>query len=416
MAIKMDAEWRTMSLESALKARLSRIAQDGFRVADETEVWPLAVRMMECLGSTDPELRDTLIYRTLRSWSGSYLDTRRLDALLHIALDDAHLTLGLGEPESDAVFMRSFSSLAVALCVAQHRARPYLTVEAVHEAHRRIVANLRRERDLRGYVPGKGWADAVCHGADALDELALCPELGEQGLVDTLQVVRETVLGAPVVFVDEEDERLVTAVLSTVQRGVLSKAVLSQWTLAFAAVGPDLTYREWFWLRANIKRFLRSLYFGSRYRGMADWFEPLLGETLRQISESAYERPPAGPSGGAKTGQTFDEDVEEDEREDQDRDRPEEPLLQRLPGVGDDGQQVVHVARQGERERLPADDDVPAHHEDAEQDQGDAGHGPLDAQPRDEQQDERHEVADAVLQHEHLPELVAVDRAFHDVP
>ena len=125
-----------MSLESALKERLSGIAQDGFRVADETEVWPLAVRMMECLGSTDPELRDTLIYRTLRSWSGSYLDTRRLDALLRIALDDEHLTLGLGEPESDAVFMRSFSSLVVALCVAQHRARPYLTVEGVHEAHR----------------------------------------------------------------------------------------------------------------------------------------------------------------------------------------------------------------------------------------------------------------------------------------
>ena len=263
-------------------------------MVDEAEVWPLAVRMMECLGSTDPELRDTLIYGTLRSWSESCLDTRQLDTLLNIALDEEHLTLGLGEQDSDSVFMRSFSSLAVALFVAQHRARPYLTVEGVHETHRRVVTYLRRERDLRGYVEGKGWADAVSHGADALDELALCPELGRQDLLDTLRVVRETVVGAPVVFVDEEDERLVTPVLSTVQRGILGKADISQWTLAFAAVEAAPTYREWFWRRTNIKRFLRSLYFRSRYEGMADWFEPLLGETLQRISDSAYERPLTG--------------------------------------------------------------------------------------------------------------------------
>lgn len=278
-----------MSAESDLKERLSAIARDGYRVADETEVWPLIVRMMACLGSTDAELRDGLIYRTLARWAEWYLDPGQLAALLDVALDGDHLTLGLGAREADSVFMRAFSCLAVAVFMDQHRARPYLSAERVQDVNRAMVAYLSAERDERGWVPGKGWADAVSHAADALDELALCPELGEADLLETLRVIRETVARAEAVFPGEEDERLVTAVLSAVRRGALTRQSISAWILDFASVAPADTYEEWFRRRANVKRFLRSLYFRARYEGMAEWFEPELGETLRRISESTFE-------------------------------------------------------------------------------------------------------------------------------
>ncbi len=277
-----------MSVETELKERLSAIAGDGHRAADEAEVWPLAVQMMDCLGSTDPELRDGLIYQTLARWSEWYLDTSQLDALLDVALAADHLTLDVGEREGDAVFMRAFSSLAVAIFVGQHRARPYLGAERVHEVNRTMLAYLSRERDARGWVPGKGWADAVSHAADALDELAQCPELGEADLLETLRVIRETVVRAEAVFPGEEDERLVTAVVSAVRRGVLTRESIAAWILDFAALEAVATYHEWFWRRANVKRFLRSLFFRSQYEGMAEWFEPALGETLRLISESPF--------------------------------------------------------------------------------------------------------------------------------
>ena len=277
-----------MSVETELKERLSAIAGDGHRAADEAEVWPLAVQMMDCLGSTDPELRDGLIYQTLARWSEWYLDTAQLDALLAVALAADHLTLDLGEQEGDAVFMRAFSSLAVAIFVGQHRARPYLGAERVHEVHRMMLAYLSRERDARGWVPGKGWADAVSHAADALDELAQCPELGEADLLETLQAIRETVVRTEAVFPGEEDERLVTAVVSAVRRGVLTRESIAAWILDFAALEAVGTYHEWFRRRANVKRFLRSLFFRSQYEGMAEWFEPALGETLQQISESPF--------------------------------------------------------------------------------------------------------------------------------
>ena len=41
----------------------------------------------------------------------------------------------------------------------------------------RIATWFLRERDLRGFVPGKGWAHAIAHGADALGALGESPHL-----------------------------------------------------------------------------------------------------------------------------------------------------------------------------------------------------------------------------------------------
>ncbi len=273
-----------MSVENALKERLSRIAQNDYHVSDETEVWPLAVQMMHFLGSTDPELRDILIYSTLDRWTELYFDSQRLGMLLNTVLDDEHLFHGLGEQETDSVFMRSFSSLTIASCVARHRTHPFLTAQAVDETHCRMLSYLARERDIRGLVADKGWAHAIAHAADALAELALCPELAAGSLLDMLRVIRETVVSAAVVFADEEDERLVSPVLGIVGREVLTQADIAEWLTGFASFELPPTWPEWVRKKTNIKHFMRSLYFRSLYRGVVELFEPALSQTLEDIS------------------------------------------------------------------------------------------------------------------------------------
>lgn len=258
---------------------------------DGAEVWPLAVQMMHSLGSTDPVLRDKLINRVLGRWTELYFDSQQLASLLNITLDEQHLFHGLGEQETDSVFMRSFSSLAIASFIARHRARPFLTAQAVNETLQKISSYLPRERDLRGYVTDKGWAHAVAHAADALDELCLCPEVGEESLVDMLRVTRETIVGASVVFVDDEDERLVTAVLSAVQRQVLTKADITRWISSLVSFELPPTYQEWLRKRTNIKHFMRSLHFRLLYQGAIELFEPVLGQSLKEISDRRI--PPA---------------------------------------------------------------------------------------------------------------------------
>jgi len=274
-----------VSAENSLKERLLSIAQNNYQVLDGAEVWPLTVQMMHSLGSTDPVLRDKLINRVLGRWTELYFDSQQLASLLNITLDEQHLFHGLGEQETDSVFMRSFSSLAIASFIARHRARPFLTAQAVNEILQKMSSYLPRERDLRGYVTDKGWAHAVAHAADALDELSLCPEVGEESLVDMLRVMRETIVGASVVFVDDEDERLVTAVLSAVQRQVLTKADITRWISSLVSFELPPTYQEWLRKRTNIKHFMRSLYFRLLYQGAIELFEPVLGQTLKEISD-----------------------------------------------------------------------------------------------------------------------------------
>ena len=273
-----------MSVDNTLKERLSRIAQNDYHVLDETEVWPLAVQMMHSLGSVDPELRDTLIFNTLCEWTKLYFDAQQLGILLNTALDDEHLFHGLGERETDTVFMRSYSSLAIAVFVRQHPKHPFLTAQEVDETHRKFLSYLSQERDLRGQVADKGWAHAIAHAADALNRLVQCSELGKESQLDTLRVIRETIVGASVVFADEEDERLVNPVLSVLQRQVLAKVDIEQWISGFASFELPPTWPEWIRKKTNIKHFMRSLYFRSLYLGVLESFEPALGQSLQEMS------------------------------------------------------------------------------------------------------------------------------------
>ena len=161
-----------------------------------------------------------------------------------------------------------------------------MTAQAVDETNRKMLSYLSQERDLRGHVADKGWSHAAAHAADALNRLAQCPELGKESLLDTLRVIRETVVNACDVFIYGEDERLVRPVLSAIQRQVLDKADIAQWISSFASFELTPTLPEWLRRRTNVKHFMRSLYFRSLYQKVIEWFEPALGQTLQEISES----------------------------------------------------------------------------------------------------------------------------------
>lgn len=169
-----------MLTESELKAQLSAIAATEYRASIGVDAGSLTLDMLTHLGSIDAELRDRLIYTTFVKWAraGLYAPDR-YRALLNSLLDDRHLFHGLGERDTDTVFMRSFSALLCVWSVYHHRQQPYLAREEVLAAFDRVLDYFSREVDLRGYVEGKGWAHAVAHTADLLDEFAQCEEIDQ---------------------------------------------------------------------------------------------------------------------------------------------------------------------------------------------------------------------------------------------
>jgi hypothetical protein len=271
-----------MLTENELKQQLHAIAANEYRVPENGDCGQLTQAMLIHIGSIDPVLRDDLIYRTFVKWSraGLYNNSQHR-SLLNTALDSEHLFFHLGERDTDSVFTRSFSALLGVLPIYHHRQHPFLTPDEVCSTLNQVLDYFARERDLRGFVEGKGWADAVSHTADLLDELALCEELQRTDLLRILEAICLKATTSETIYSAEEDERLAFATLSLLSRELLIERDVEPWIKNFA---PVERVGEWRNRHLNVKNFLRSLYFQARYRHIAEWICAPIDETLYAIT------------------------------------------------------------------------------------------------------------------------------------
>ena len=152
-----------------------QVQKAGFEVPSDRPLDELTAELTAMLGSTRPEVRDGTAFPALATWiaNGVYDD-------LLAGLGDgmvAGLSVGLGEDGTDSVFRRSFSALILGACIERDNERHLLPGAKILEWGDRAATWFLTERDTRGYVPEKGWAHAVAHGADTLGALAESPHL-----------------------------------------------------------------------------------------------------------------------------------------------------------------------------------------------------------------------------------------------
>ena len=238
-----------------------RVVAEGHKVPEDRPLADLTAELTTMLGDVDPYRRDEIAYPTLATWvsEGVY------DDLLG-GLGDGMatgLTVGIGEDGTDTVFRRSFSALVLAECVDRANVVPTLADEMVLRWGDRIAGWLVREQDLRGFVPGKGWAHAVALGADAVGTLAEHHAMGRLELTVLLDVVADRLL-APTTyrFLHGEDDRLATATMRVLRRDVLPLEVLEPWIARLAgAATPDLeSDDDPFQRSGNVQAYLRALH------------------------------------------------------------------------------------------------------------------------------------------------------------
>lgn len=237
-----------------------QVQQNDFVVPSELPLAELTAELTAMLGAPDPRQRDNLAYPTLATWvsRGVYDD-------LLPGLGDgmaAGLQVGLGESGTDTVFRRSFSALVLAECVARDNVRPLVLGGKILQWGDALATWLLREQDLRGFVPGRGWAHAVAHGADAIGILGRSPHLAAPELTVLLDVVADRVLTrTETVLVRGEADRLSDAVVAVLRRGQVPATVLEPWINRIAAqAGPTPSGGERAAVAANSQAFLRALY------------------------------------------------------------------------------------------------------------------------------------------------------------
>lgn len=268
---------------SALKTQLRDL---DVEMLSPTERTALLAEMTAHIGAADPELRDELIYGTLAGWIvEEELSDAEVWTLLETCLDDDHLFFDIGSSGDDAVFKRSFSVLYVAAALHRHNQTPFLSESEIQRIVTRVLQYGRQERDRRGFVEQKGWAHAPAHLADALDELAQCQGVGSDELEAILDVVRVHTRTNETVYTHGEDDRLVTALLRVLERGVLADQTVCDWV---SSLGDGLSSPD-AWLensnsRTNVKAVLSSLYCRSVGVNADESIRNCILETRREVT------------------------------------------------------------------------------------------------------------------------------------
>ncbi|WP_010098357.1 DUF2785 domain-containing protein [Ornithinibacillus scapharcae] len=245
-----------------LKRKLTQFRETNFQDPGDIDIRTLTNAMLEQIGNTDPELRDSLIYPSLTNLiiNGVY-PRYELTRILNVCLDEYHLFYQIDKRSDDAVFTRSFSSLIIAVLLFVNGQQTIVDEEGLDEVATKLIDYVKREVDVRGYVEGKGWAHSIAHIADTLDELVKQPQLKETRLQEIAMLILDKMSFDQDYFLYEEDERMVIPMISIFQKGLDRELLIDRINHITTELQENYSNGgvNHFIKRTNIKQFLRSL-------------------------------------------------------------------------------------------------------------------------------------------------------------
>ncbi|TYR77349.1 DUF2785 domain-containing protein [Rossellomorea vietnamensis] len=272
-----------------LKSRLQDIKKNDYEGNDYEIVMD---EMIENIGHPDPELRDQLIYTTFYWWvEKDLLSDNSLRKLLSVSLDESHLFYKIGERSTDTVFTRSFSSLAAALVLRKDAENQHLPEELILEAIDKSIQYLKKERDTRGFLHGKGWAHSIAHGADLLAASIRHPYFPSEKIAACLEAVKSC-YQKEAIYTDDEDERLIFVIEALLQKGLTQQQLL-EWVHSmndhlkkqFDETGYSVPF---FKKKKNFLDLLKSLYFRLGYSQKFKEVQKEISMVLEQWHRNIY--------------------------------------------------------------------------------------------------------------------------------
>jgi len=237
------------------------IIHNEYAIPDGHRIDELITELLSYLSSSDPELRDDIAYTIYAIWLKKGMFTHETIEY-HISQLMRNLEEGIGERDTDSVFLRSFSVLFLAEIVHNDNKTPKLKKATIDTLVDKALSYLEQEKDPRGFIPVKGWAHALAHNADLLTVLVKNKHTdGEQHLHILNGITQKLISATDWVYTFGEDDRLSAVALSVFQRGTLNASTLHNWISSFtgnwkgAWMNEERT-RAFF----NVRNFTRSLY------------------------------------------------------------------------------------------------------------------------------------------------------------
>lgn len=251
-----------------IKEEFRTIVENGYAVPKGADEYRMVQKVVQVLGSTDPELRDDLGYDILQNWlvEQSLLTNEQVEDLLLHSISDEMLLKQIGESGTDTVFLRTFSSLLIALLLIRDNRDQFLQGSSFQKVMHTLVNYCHQDRDFRGYVAEKGWAHAAAHVSDAIDECVRSRYTGLEECQFLWSGLRALMESAPDVFNTEEDERIATAVAAMVELNKAPLKTVCEWlNQVELPAEKEIQFR---YRRNNFKHFVRCLFMRLQEKGL----------------------------------------------------------------------------------------------------------------------------------------------------
>ena len=239
------------------------IAKSDYQIPVGHTLTDLTKTLFGYLGSTDPELRDDIAYIVYANWLKREMYSKdEIRDHVNQLLND--LDAGIGEIESDSVFLRTFSILLLAEIVHNDNKKPLLDKEQIQSLLTKALWYLDAEKDPRGHIPIKGWAHALAHTADLMLVLGENRFIEKDELEKILQGIADKLIySTNWVYIHGEDERLASAVTAILQRNLITIEFLKTWLKSFTEPEKPWNgaYMDEGQAKAfhNVRNFLRSV-------------------------------------------------------------------------------------------------------------------------------------------------------------
>ena len=205
------------------------IRENNFAIPAGYSARELTEELFTYLGSTDPELRDSIGLEAFYHWltQGLY-PAEDLHAYITRLLEN--LRKDTGKTGDDSVFLRSFSALWLSLIVQNDNATQGMKKDEFERIFEAALVYFKEERDIRGYVLIKGYAHAIAHTSDLFAALADCRHVSAADQVRILDCIAEKMRdGKPGIYLYNEDSRIARAIQAIFARDMLTLEQIKDW-------------------------------------------------------------------------------------------------------------------------------------------------------------------------------------------
>ncbi|BDR60921.1 DUF2785 domain-containing protein [Lactobacillus xylocopicola] len=221
--------------------------------------------MLKNVGNLDPHLRDKLVYTLFaRGFNLDAFTSQQVETIIATFIKEQNLFKGIGQPQNDLVFLRTFSALLGGLIIDKDSKQAILADKQRQLLFDWSIAYLNQEKDYRGFVPGKGWAHAVAHGSDFLSATLSHQKFtctNEDELFTLIKTIWHN-MQAP--FIDDEEQRIASAFYLGVHAGNVTSAGFTRFVCQFdTSLNQEIDWAkqvDWYRL-SSWQRLLQNWYF-----------------------------------------------------------------------------------------------------------------------------------------------------------